>query len=176
MNFAIMDFFSLPNLSIWVHWCGSWVVVTFSINMRKSIFILDYTSWSWNLSCWSIWYSGVSSSLLVLSVFLEIISISLVLFLTMYLTIMDGSSLPNWGIWVHWWGSWVVSSSLNMWNTCIWNNNSCWSILLIDLHIFLIFNFLAFKWLLQGNEFLWVFYWFGFKSLKLVLKSLIVKL
>jgi len=178
MNFTVMNFFSLPYWSIWVHlWCTR-VIVSSGIYMRKTIFILSNSSWCWNLSSWCIWKSGICSNLLLFTMSLEVISILLMFFLTMNFAIMNSSSLPDRFVWVHRWSTWVVVSSFDMWDTSIRYNHSIWSVSIchIHLHIFLIIKICTSKWLLEGKELLGVFYWFGFKGLKFVLKSLVIKL
>jgi len=81
------------------------------------------------LKGWCVRNSSISNFFLCFSIGLEVISILLMLFFTMDLTIMDGSSLPNQRIWVHCWSSRIVSNTSQMWNTSIWNKNSSWSII-----------------------------------------------
>jgi len=112
MYLTIVNGSSLPNFTIWVHWWCSWVIVTLSINMWESLIILGICSWCLNLDeSWGIWDSSVSNFFLFSTVCLKIISIFLMLFFSVYFTIVDSSSLPNWSIWVHFGSTWVVISS-----------------------------------------------------------------
>jgi len=93
--------------------------------MWDSRFWNKYFCWNWwscfhLKKCRCIWNSSVSNIFLFCSISLKIISIFLMLFLSVSLSIVDESSLPNWTIWVHWWSSWVVvATSINMWDSLI---------------------------------------------------------
>jgi len=133
MGFTIMDGSSLPNLSIWIHGWGSWIIISLTINVWNFGIITSITCWGWCWSTinheksWGIWESCVSNIFLLSTISLEVVGIFLVLFLTMGLTIMDGSSLPNWSIWVHLWSTWiVVSLTINVWNFGIITSITCW--------------------------------------------------
>jgi len=132
MDFTVMNGTSLPNTGIWVHWSGSWVIISTSYMWEASTCHLGNCGWEtccfsstccWNTpsssiilsiklnESWSIWNSSVGNIFLLGSIFLEVISIILMFFLTMDFTVMECSSLPNIGIWVHACSTWVVFST-----------------------------------------------------------------
>jgi len=115
MDLSIMDEGSLPNWTIWVHAWSSWVVVS-TLNVWNTSFRYKWSRWDcWCCihleESWSVWDSSVSYFFLFGTVCLKIISIFLMLFFSVYFTIVDSSSLPNISIWIHFRSTWVIIST-----------------------------------------------------------------